>query len=365
MKQDLPNTRYVFVDALRGIAALAVVSHHLLHNTILEVTLRKIIPGIFLWLFVHGAQGVEVFFVISGFVIAHSLWKTRFNSATLGNFILRRQLRLDPPYWVALLIMVILNCIENRVPGLVTKPVPDGGAFLLNMCYLQNITGITQVLDVAWTLCLEIQFYVVFIVFLMLGQIAQRDRPGELSSGSFWLVFITGAISLLLSSGQRLFAPWAHPYWCYFAGGALCNWAITGRLPTGVFVVFAGLFGVRTVWQNTPEMYVGLGTMLLFFIVGKRGHLTDWFEHPVLQYFGRISYSLYLVHLPIIYVVMRGGYKLTHTNVWAALCWFFLAAACSILAGQVLHILVERPSMRFASRFKQARPEPAVSLATT
>jgi peptidoglycan/LPS O-acetylase OafA/YrhL len=82
------------------------------------------------------------------------------------------------------------------------------------------------------------------------------------------------------------------------------------------------------------------------------GALTRWRDYAPLQYLGKISYSLYLSHLLVAIYVLRLGYRLTGTNHAGAVFWFFFAGLASIGAAHVIYLLVERPSVRFAARFK-------------
>jgi len=332
---------------------LGVVSHHLLHSTVLEVALRRILPVPFQIFCGFGSVGVQIFFVISGFVIAHSLRATNISVGTAGNFILRRQLRLDPSYWVILILSLILTQGQRMVPAFVAPSMPDLKAIVLNVFYLQNITGAEAIVGVAWTLCLEIQFYLVMIGLLAVGRCLDK-RPGPGLSGiSVLLLFVTGVISLTLAPHQRVFGAWMPPFWSYFAAGAICKWSLEKKGRGPVFLAFAALFAAATVWHNTQEMIAGLVTVLSLYTVGRMGHLSDWLRGRLLQYLGRISYSLYLIHLPVLSLIMRGGYKLTHANPWAALGWFMAAAGCSVAAAHLLYIAVERPAMRFAAGLKK------------
>ena len=81
------NPRYVFVDGLRGLAAMAVVFHHLLECSVLGPVLETILPGPLKFFCSHGSHGVQVFFVISGFVIAHALRNIEPTAGAFGNFV--------------------------------------------------------------------------------------------------------------------------------------------------------------------------------------------------------------------------------------------------------------------------------------
>src|SRR5689334_6415897 len=91
----LPHQRFAFVDALRGLAALAVCCHHIDRFGPLWEPASYTIPETLGTLFEHGRVGVKVFFVISGFVIAYSVRKVWVTPGYLGNFALRRSIRLE------------------------------------------------------------------------------------------------------------------------------------------------------------------------------------------------------------------------------------------------------------------------------
>ncbi|HEX8235995.1 MAG TPA: acyltransferase [Abditibacteriaceae bacterium] len=359
-----PSTRYVFIDALRGIAALAVLFHHMLHNSVMEVTLRRILPLFVQKISTFGACGVQIFFVISGFVIAHSLRNTYLSWQGIGNFALRRQLRLDLPYWTILFVALIVHRLELMVPSLKTDAMPTLGDMLLNLFYLQDIFHAPRVLEVAWTLCIEVQFYLLFIVLLLAGSLTTQRNPkssgnSSLPVGNVALVVVTGLLSLYIGPSLTD-SPWCIAYWFYFAAGVLCYWSLMGLLNPLAFLVFMLIFAGATVYYGSQAMTVGLVTTGMIYGIGHMGHLTDWFNNRVIQYFGRISYSLYLVHLPVITVVLRLGYKLTEQNQSAALLWYLVAGATSIGIAQLLHIAVEQPSMRLATRLKPTRHMPPV-----
>src|SRR6202000_495333 len=96
------SDRYALVDALRGFAAFAVLFHHATLLPATEAAMPNLVPACLLSLSAGGSLGVQVFFVLSGFVIAHSLSDSSLTIRELGRFMVRRQCRLDPPYWTVL-----------------------------------------------------------------------------------------------------------------------------------------------------------------------------------------------------------------------------------------------------------------------
>lgn len=351
-KTEPDRQRFVLVDALRGIAAFAVLCHHLFHNSQLERPLWKILPAWFAGFCHCGAFGVEIFFVLSGFVIAHSVRNLHLSRQEIGSFLLRRQLRLDPPYWTVLLITVILVYVEMRVPWIERRALPDFTDVLKSMFYLQNIAGGLPIVGVAWTLCLEVQFYLVFILLLVVGKwLGGRRFSAE--NVSMLLVMGLGLVSVLL---PKLVLPaWFLQWWFYFAAGVVCYWSVRDRKYRFHCLAFLALAGLGLFTKDPLPLLVGASTALLLYVAGSMGGLTTWLNFRVLQYLGKISYSLYLIHLTVAVYVLRLGYRLTGQSPWGALLWFMVAMAVSIAAGHLFYVLVERRSMQFASRFKSRR----------
>lgn len=353
--------RFTLVDALRGIAAVGVLFHHMLFNSELQVTLWSTLPFWLLELCRKGAFGVEIFFVLSGFVIVHSLRNVRMTPRAVGNFMLRRQLRLDPPYWTMLVLTVASIYVEQHVPWIERRPLPTWYEFGANLFYLNQIVGSVQIMAVSWTLCMEVQFYLVLILLLLAGK-TMSPSGARSATYSAALVWVLGITSMLLP--RYMIPGWFIELWFYFAAGALCYWAVHTPRFRMAFLGYMGLFLVAAIWQEPRPMLMGWTTALLLYTAGRMGKLSTWLNFAPLQYFGRISYSLYLSHLMVAAYVLRLGYRLTGTNHAGAALWFCVAGVVSIAAAHALYLLVERPSIRLAARFKPAREgEPAPALA--
>ncbi len=371
------SPRYVFLDAWRAIAALGVMMHHMIHNTVMTATLKNALPAPLMALDQIASYRIPLFMIISGFVIAHALRKNPLTKASIGNFVLRRHLRLDPVYWVMIILMLGFLGLEKLIPGTVTPRWPNSKDVLLNFVYLQNILHAEEVVGVAWTLCIEFQFYMIFVLMLVLGKLISRRRiEGRSHAEPLWMAFGLGCVSL----GYIHFVDnnvWFIQYWHYFALGTLCWAAVHFPQFQKMFYYFLGLTALSMIFMplsplvphlsmgdpnvSAPAMLISLLLSGFIYIVGIRGRLATMWNWRPLQYVGSISYSLYLVHIPVLWVVLRGGYKLTRDNPYFAVMWFVIAGLACVGVAHVFFLMFERPSMKFAARFKP-RSEAPVAL---
>ena len=348
MQRELPAGRLYFIDALRGVAALGVLCHHLKHNTVLEPLLNKILPAFVVNFCGFGKYGVEIFFVLSGFVITHSLREHRSTSSEIIRFIFRRQVRLDPVYWTTIFGVLLLWIAEAQIPNLETNALPSASAVFANIFYLQNIVGSRQIVGVAWTLCIEIQFYLFYMVVLLLANSQSTSFAFHRVLAA--ILFFTGTLSLassVLGWNSQLHSTLV-PYWCFFAVGSLSYLFYARHVSAWTCGGFFMLMLIATLQVKSLELFFGTVTSGLIVLVGNAGALSRWTGGNALQYFGKISYSLYLVHLPVLSVVMRGGYKITGDSSWAAIGWMLFAAFLCIVVAHLMYTCVERPSMKLA-----------------
>ena len=347
--------RIQVIDALRGVAALSVLGFHLLRSSPQAKVLAATFPRFLDGAFDYSRSGVAIFFVISGFVIAYTTRSIDWSGRSAGRFIARRQLRLDPPYYAAMALVLVSSVVKRLIPGLVYQTF-TAREVLVNMVYLQGILNVPAVLDVSWTLCLEVQFY---LFVLLAGVVAAWLSKRRQLGGSQVLALAAGVVSLALYGSGTSVDGWFIGLWWMFCTGMVVCWYFVGRvtrsLTLGWFaatlvmcIAAAAGWGGADPWLGE---WVALGTgLLLFALVEARR--TAWVPPRILLFFGTISYSLYLVHLPVIDVVMAAGYKaFGQSRAGAVLCWV-AGAAGSIAAAWVLHRAVEAPAIRWARRVR-------------
>jgi len=361
------TARFAFIDGLRGLAALWVALCHftLAYPAAPDAahsypTIRDGFEAV-AW---RGSLGVDIFFVISGFVIAWSLRDVAVTPRVVGNFVGRRSLRLDPPYLVALLLAVAAGFASRALLRDSNATVPASWTDLVaHACYLQEFLHVRPLLPVAWTLCQEVQFYLVFILVWGVARRLRRGGVAPLGVPGLIVAFAPLAVVSLLVRWRIVPLDWPALFveqWFLFQLGVLVCWAVSGQVRAAWFVLYAAAVGGLLSWRWDDRAAMGLATAVVVFGVGKAGHLGDWLSWPVFQYLGRISYSLYLVHMIVGNRVMNGLWRASggSPSFVVSLCFVAAALAASILAAHLLYRLVERPSVALARRWKLA-PRPA------
>jgi peptidoglycan/LPS O-acetylase OafA/YrhL len=345
--------RFTYVDALRGLAALAVAGGHF-YSGLWTPRTGPLFPRPLHQVLTHGNVGVEIFFVISGFVMAYSLRQARIGPRFFGLFLLRRSLRLDPPYWATIALAVVLafaaGWLRSRPPVLPTWP-----QVLLHLVYLQDLAGAGDIVEVFWTLCMEVQFYLAFALLLGLSQrLAGRGRAHGVVLGVFVPLTV---LSLAVQFG---FVPWPYKatmvkFWYLFQLGALACWAVQGTIRARWFLGYVAALLALLAVSFTVESLVGVLTGASLFLIGRLGRLHDTLGHRPLQHLGRLSYSLYLVHplvgVPFCFFV-RERLVGASPSLAAGAVLFALAVGVSVAFAEVFHRLVERPALGWSQRVR-------------
>jgi peptidoglycan/LPS O-acetylase OafA/YrhL len=345
--------RYLFIDAMRGLAALAVVLFHVKEGHHIDA-FAAILPDAVNVLMSHGHLGVEIFFVLSGFVIAHSMCRHEVTPRYVGRFFLRRSIRLDPPYWASMALVVVFGVLSTRfIPGK-TFDLPGPGRLLAHVFYLQVLLDVPPLNGIYWTLCLEIQYYLAFAVIMLIVTGFQRRW-------SFQIAFASVIVPAMIFA--NLWPLGVPPFqalgfvvhWHLFIAGVLVWWALH-RPQDGLAAPLAAgnlvLLALASVFNEDAAVGVGVAAAALFFFAGRRGALTRWLSARPFQALGAISYSLYLVHNPITGAAFRMGYALTGHSVAIEAMWFVLVTSLCIGSAYVSYRLIERPSLALSHKIR-------------
>ncbi|PHV13348.1 acyltransferase family protein [Chitinimonas sp. BJB300] len=342
-----PTTRRMTeIDSLRGIAAVLVVLFHYT-TRYQELYGHTTVP---LFSLPWGHYGVNLFFMISGFVIFMTLDKTRQSL----DFVVSRFSRLYPAYWVA----VPLTFIITSWLGLPGKTVGlESAAWNLSMFH--NLFKVPHVDGVYWTLEVELLFYAWALLAFRLGWLGRIHM----------LLGVLFALRLGYFGFEKLFQidlPWLAfrllilKFIPWFGAGIMIYRLTSRRGPPkpdiAMLLTAIVLLGV----VESPMLALlacALSGVLFAVATGRLPLLT----HPWLVWLGAISYTLYLLHENIGWAVML---HLQQAGLNANLT-ILIALIIALTLAHLLSRLVEKPAMHFLreryKRYQQTRAPVAVS----
>ena len=346
------------IDGLRAIAVLAVLVYHLD---------PRLLPG--------GFVGVDIFFVISGYVVTRSLSgrvTEGFGSFLVG-FYARRIRRIIPALVVCLLVTVLLTVlfIPQAWLSLTMNQVALAAFFgLSNFALVFYQDGYFSPRSEfnpfvhTWSLAVEEQFYFVFPVLIYWWFRSQQQAIANqrwTAQTQTWLMPLLAVLSLVFAA---LVAD-RHPDWAFYmlparfwelaAGVMLFQWQQKGWVPalsgarlklvalSGLGLVVWSLFSANASafpypWALAPVV----GTCLLLWAIttGSGSLLSQSLGHGLMVFGGKISYSLYLWHWPV-FTLMRWTVGLH--SAWAMI----VAVLVSLLLATASYALIETPTRRW------------------
>ncbi len=344
LKSQRPKLpRVEILDPLRGFAALSVAWFHFTFCAELVTTRWLKASGEYGWL------GVEVFFVISGFVIPYSLYSGGYRPRRhFGRFLAKRMARLEPPYLASIGLVLALWYVSALFPQLGgSRHQFSATQLLLHLGYLNTFAGYEWLAPVYWTLGIEFQFYLFMaLVYPLLVARSAAVRGAALAGMAGMALFVHTPLLVFHYLGL-------------FALGALVFQYHAALISRRTFVAAVLLFGVVTAASLNPLIgCVGAATALVIAFVplprlpGVRGFVA----------LGGFSYSLYLVHTIIGGPALMLGLKFGAGTAWELVA-VAVALGVSLAGAAVFHRLVERSAQRLSSRIKY--PSRGAELATT
>jgi len=287
----------------------------------------------------YGCLGVQVFFVISGFVICMSGW-----GRSLKSFFASRVSRLMPAYWFAVALLIVVMAL----PGIPFKGVSPSDA-LVNFTLLQQPIGAERVLGVCWTLWVEIRFYALFALLVVIPG-ANRRRVLTFSIG--WLF----AVAITQAAHQPLLDLVVMPeYAPYFIGGMglylvhrdrsdIYAWGLTGAgFLIGQHYAVKGLWNASDPNAFAHRTTFGIVAIVAFAFVSVAVIALGWMNWANWRWLtlaGALTYPFYLIHEHLGWVVIWALHRKLEIP---AIPTFFLTVGGMLTLAYLIYRLVEKP----------------------
>jgi peptidoglycan/LPS O-acetylase OafA/YrhL len=288
-----------------------------------------------------GFLGVQLFFVISGFVILMSVWGRR-----PSDFAVSRIVRLFPAYWCAVLLTVAVFFTTRAAVDY--GPGSEGvlRRFLPNLTMLQTGIGAPNMEVVYWSLWTELHFYALIMLLAWRG--VTYRRAVVFAAG--WLIFSIFANEANFGPAQVILIPHWAPYFIagmafyliYRFGSNLALWLLTGFC--WAIATYGEVKEVNPInaWPGVHEYAIpGIisGIFLVMALVAT--HRLGWLRWRGFALLGALTYPLYLVHETVSRPLIKS--LAPHLDRWIVLG---MAITCALTVAYLVHRLVERPTGR-------------------
>jgi peptidoglycan/LPS O-acetylase OafA/YrhL len=348
------------LDGLRGIAILTVMVYHL----------EKLAPD-FHEVTKGGFLGVDIFFVLSGFLITSILLKEhgKTGKINLKNFYLRRLFRLIPAYWLFLSVLYVFGAY--LLPPQESALIYSNYNFPIAFFYFTNWNraaadgGVAGNLDHTWSLSIEEQFYIIWSLVLFFAFTEKRSRRAiftlTLASVAliiFWRMAraLTGTTAdilyystdtridaLLIGCAASMVYMWKLIPASFFRSVYFDLIALAAYITAALVFFNSSYHDVSLYTAHLPLFTTATAIIILWLMTREKTPVHFLLENKILQWVGKISYGLYLWHY-LMYEFSKKTFSAVEVQIVAGLALAFAVSALS-------YYLVELPFLKIKNKF--------------
>jgi peptidoglycan/LPS O-acetylase OafA/YrhL len=350
-----PKTTLASLQAGRAVAALLVVFFHVSASIALSPQYGQHAP--FGGIFAFGHAGVEFFFVLSGFVILHVHWQDIGCPQLVARYAWKRIRRIYPLYWAVFLPVAASYLVlpHSGMPGFHSPEI------ILSSFLLVHFGADVTILYVAWTIYHEVLFYALFALLIF----------NRLTGTVAFVAWLLGSLAVLVMQPPFPWEFWGSPLHLLFAMGMGAPWwlrrgrrrfAATTAVVGVLLFVGVGIdedyFGILR--GNQGKLLYGLGSALALAGLVSLEQAGRIRIQGVLRLIGDASYSIYLVHLPVLSLLAALHFQARIFAMLPATASFVVLAVLAVLAGIAVHLALELPLLRLLNPRRRLRVSQAV-----
>jgi peptidoglycan/LPS O-acetylase OafA/YrhL len=343
--------RLSFIVALRACAALIILWHHFALYPPLRDWAAPLVGGMLDWI-EHHARATQVFFVVGGFVMARSMSGGNWSLQRIGCFAMQRYLRLGIPYLATIAVVLpVYAFARGWVPDDVLGSPVSLPQLLAHLFFLQDLLGYEPLSAGLWFVCINLQLGFIFAAILWL-----RDRFG---GGTIDIVGLLGwplaILSLFYVNLNPAWESWWLYFFPYFFLGVIIHRALAGGRAQLEFWAFQLLLVAALLFEWRWRLGIAVAVGLLLFAAEKFEFAAHWPRNRIIAKLGQVSYSLFLIHFPVLVAVSALWARLGWTSPAAAVAGLLAAFLLSIAAAFAFYRWVEVPASHLTRR-AEARP---------
>jgi peptidoglycan/LPS O-acetylase OafA/YrhL len=361
-----PRQRLAGLDGIRGLAALYVLINHIFLRAFPGYPVDNA-PAWAGWL-IYGRFAVVVFIVLSGFSLALAPARHGWRLDGISRFAYRRARRILPAYWAALVFSLAVAWLIIPPPG---QAIPTSKTVLVNGFLVQNISGAPSPNRSFWSLAVEAQLYILFPLLLLL---VRRFRAIVMLAVVTLVVVAVGIVGPHVPRLDTFVIRSAPDLAALFAVGILAAGIVTASQarrswPWGWLALAAVAPVVATIWWQGSvwtldhlywvDLTLGpaIACLLAALTTGHAAPLMRLLDSRPLRKLGLSSYSLYLLHGPIVVVVYEEFVAPRfHTGPLAFLVTVAFAVPLAIVLARIFASVFEIPFLSPRTRPRSAQP---------
>ncbi|GAA4020636.1 acyltransferase [Actimicrobium antarcticum] len=356
------HTQFRSIDLLKIIAVQLIVLHHLAFYGPMSDQVALIAPSLIAWLSDEARIAVQIFLVAGGFLAARSLTpQGRPGIARPWRTVGGRYLKLVPPFLVATMLAAAASAVASQwmTHASISAP-PTIHQLIAHGLLLHGILGYASLSAGAWYVAIDFQLYALMVLLLWLsGSFAARRTAAWLVPA---LVVMLASLSLLIINRDAAWDNWAPYFFGSYGLGAIAWWACDPRRRPGAAALLFGailvpaLVALMIDFRSRIALAAVVACVLV--LVNRRGDSGPWFDGRRFDWvdqFGKISYSVFLIHFPVCLLVNAAFTHFAPPDPLIQGAGMLLAWITSLAAGALFHQWVEQPLGRLVTTRRRRR----------
>lgn len=299
-------SRLPCIDALKAVSSQLIVLHHLAFYGPMSDTAYRLAPGLVDWLYDYARIAVQVFLVISGFLAARSLAPHgRLEIRQHPLLVLwRRYQKLVVPFAAALLLSIAGAALARHWMVHDSIPAPPGLLqFLAHVTLLHNVLDVDALSAGVWYVAIDLQLFALLLGALWAARAVAGGKAPAGAGASIGIVALVAVASLFWFNRDAAWDIWAVYFFGAYGMGALAYWASNPGRPVLPLLLIGAVALAALAVDFRLRIAVALATAMLLAVARRGGWLERWPRARVVGFFGRISYSVFLVHFPVCLLV--------------------------------------------------------------